>query len=143
MSEFIINLNIATKKYDKQIDIEKIKTNKERRKTSEDDGKQTIPRIKNERVVGGNTADNELVKKLSSKSHNGKENIHTITHQPQHKKFSSTLTTDGKKTIISHEPLTGESFYFLLLNHHHFQHNHSIHIPMIMNHSSIYNLSSI
>ena len=143
MSEFIINLNIATKKYDKQIDIEKIKTKKERRNTSKDDGKQTMSRIKNDRLVGGNTANNKLVKELSSKSHNGKENIHTITHQPQHKIFSPTLITDGKKTIISHEPLMGELFYFLLLHHHHFQHNNSIHVPIIMNHSSIYNLSSI
>merc|ERR1712238_381016 len=104
----IINLNIATKKYDKQIEIEKIKAKKERRKTSEDKGKETISRIKNERVVGGNTANNALVKESSSKSHTGKEHIHTITHQLPHKKFAPTLITDGKKTIISHELFTGE-----------------------------------
>ena len=98
---------------------------------------------KNERVVIGKTNNNELIKESSSQSHNGNENIHTITHQPQHKQFAPTLITDGKKTIISHEPLTGELFYFLLLRHHHFQHNHSIYIPIIMNHSSIYNPSSI
>ena len=67
LSEFIIKLNIAIKKYDKQIDIEKIKSKKERRKTSEDDGKQIITRIRKERVVGGNTVNNELGKEISSK----------------------------------------------------------------------------
>merc|ERR1712238_692 len=108
LSEFIINLNIATKKYDKQIEIEKIKAKKERRKTGEDNGKETISIIKNERVVGCNTANNALVKESSSKLHTGKENIHTITHQLPHKKFAPTLITDGKKTIISHELFTGE-----------------------------------
>ena len=82
MSEFIINLNIVTKKCDNQIELEKIKSKKNRRKTSEDNGKETIPRIKNERLIGGTTANNELFKESSSKSHYGKENIHTITHQP-------------------------------------------------------------
>ena len=73
LSEFIINCNIAATKCNKQIEIEKIKSKKDRRKTSKDNGKETIPRIKNERLVGGNTANNKLVKALSSKSHYGKE----------------------------------------------------------------------
>ena len=62
---------------------------------------------KNERVVRGKTNNNELIKESSSQSYNGNENIHTITHQLQHKQFDPTLITDRKKTIISHEPLTG------------------------------------
>ena len=61
-----------------------IKAKRKRRKTSKDNGKETMPRIKNERVLGGNTINNKLVKKSSSKSHAGKESIHTITHQPKH-----------------------------------------------------------
>ena len=52
---------------------------------------------KNERVVIGKTNNNELIKESSSQSHNGNENIHTITQQPQHKQFSPTLITDRKK----------------------------------------------
>ena len=50
LSECIINLNIATKKYSKQIEIKMIKAKEKRRKISEDNGKETLPRIKNEQV---------------------------------------------------------------------------------------------
>ena len=46
-----------------------------------------MPRIKNERVLGSNTIINKLVKESSSKSHAGKESMHTTTHQTQHKKI--------------------------------------------------------
>ena len=46
-----------------------------------------MPRIKNERVLGSNTINNEIVKESSSKSHTGEESMHTATHQPKHKKM--------------------------------------------------------
>ena len=62
LSKCIINLNIATKKYDKQIEIEIITAKEKRRQTSEDNGKENFPRIKNEQVIGVNTINNQLVK---------------------------------------------------------------------------------
>ena len=55
----------------KKIEIEMITTKEKRRKTSEDNGKETLPRIKNEQVLGDNTINKKLVKESSSKSHAG------------------------------------------------------------------------
>ena len=46
-----------------------IKEKRKTRKTSEDNGKEIMTRIKNERVLGGNAINNELLKESSSKSH--------------------------------------------------------------------------
>ena len=108
LSECIINFNIATNKYSKQIEIEMIKAKEKRRKTSEDNGKETLPRIKNEQVLDGNNINNKLVKESLSKSHTGKDSMQTTTYQPQHQTFDPTLITDGQHTIISHERLTGK-----------------------------------
>ena len=105
--DFIINLNRVTTKCDKQIEIEIINEKRKSRKASEDNGKEIMSSIKNERVLGGNTITNELVKESSSKSYNGKESINTTTHQTKHKHFAPTLTV-GQKTIIFHEQITGE-----------------------------------
>ena len=48
--DFIIKLNRATTTYNKQIETEMIKENRKRRKASEDNGKEIMPRIINERV---------------------------------------------------------------------------------------------
>ena len=84
-----------------------IKEKRKRRKASEDNGREILSSIKNERVLGGNTITNELVQESSSKSYNGKESMNTTTHQTKHKHFDPTLTV-GQKTTIFHERITGE-----------------------------------
>ena len=84
-----------------------IKEKRKRRKASEDNGKEIMSSVKNERVLGGNTITNELVKESSSKSYNSKESMNTITHQTKHKHFTPTLTV-GQKIFIFHERITGE-----------------------------------
>ena len=106
-SDFIINFNRDTTKYDKQIEIEMIKEKRKRIKASEDNGKEIMSSVKNERVLGGNTITNELVKESSSKSYNSKESMNTITHQTKHKHFAPTLTV-GQKIFIFHERITGK-----------------------------------
>ena len=80
-----------------------IKEKRKRRKTSEDNGKEIMPRIKNERILGGNTINNELVKESSSKSHTGKESMHTTTHQPKHKQFAPTLTVEKRQLSLMND----------------------------------------
>ena len=95
--DFIIKLNRATTTYDKQIEIEMIKEKRKRRKASEDIGKEIMPRIKNERALGGNTITNKVVKETSSKSHTD-QTIHaptdrtTLDHTSQ--SYSMSLKSD-------------------------------------------------
>ena len=106
-SDFIINLNRATTKYDNKIEIEMIKEKRKRRKASEDNEKDIMSSIKNERVLGGNAITNDFVQESSSKAYYGKEGMNTTTHQTKHNHFAPTLTI-GQKTTIFHERITGE-----------------------------------
>ena len=84
-----------------------IKEKRKRRKASEDNGREILSSINNERVLGGNTITNDFVQESSSKAYYGKESMNTTTHQTKHNHFAPTLTV-GQKTNIFNERITGE-----------------------------------
>ena len=67
--DFVMKFNRDTTTYDKQSEIEMIKEKRTIKKVSEGNGIEIMLRIKNERVLGGNTITNKVVKETSSKSH--------------------------------------------------------------------------